>query len=158
MNVRSAGNCRYAEHRYSFAALTQLLALQIPRVDISAPANAIEYHPALLAHADDNSAAAAAVPVPEPAVLPPPTPTDPSFHSDLSDDDLLFSDDDVDDDDDSMFSSSPCSDDSDDGAPMTAADQAENENFAEYDGPMLVDDEGCRLLALMLHASTCPCK
>lgn len=28
---------------------------QIPRIDISAPANTIEYHPALLAHADENN-------------------------------------------------------------------------------------------------------
>lgn len=123
-------------------------------MDISAPSNAIEYHPALLAHADENAGTA-----PEAVLLPqpPPPPPDPSFHSDFSDDDLLFSDND-DDDNESMFSS-PSDSDNDGGTPLSPEDQAENENFGlEYNGPVLEEDEACRLLALMLHASTCPCR
>lgn len=139
--------------------LFSLLLSQIPRIDIGAPANAIEYHPALLAHADENGGVGGHVP-PEPVVLAPPTqlkasPTSASdmddlLESDLSDDDGLLSDDD----------SFDCSDsDYDDVPVLSLADQAESEKFgAEYEGPKLSDAHASRLLTLMLHATTCPCR
>jgi hypothetical protein len=135
-----------------------VLVNQIPRIDIGAPANAIEYHPALLAHADENGGSGGHTP--ETVMLMPPSqlkasPTSASdteelLESDLSDDDGLLSDDD----------SFDCSDsDSDDVPVMSLADQAENEKFGlEYEGPKLSDEHAARLLALMLHANTCPCR
>jgi len=136
-------------------------------VDIAAAANAIEYHPALLAHADDNNAA------PEAVLLPPPSPPAPAVpavpasdngsgdESDVSDDGL-FSDDDYDDDDDNSDDSGLSGDDSSDPenyATMSPADQAEHERFGlEYQGPVLSDEHSSALLTLMLHASTCPCR
>jgi hypothetical protein len=134
--------------------------MQIPRVDIAAPANAIEYHPALLAHADENGGSSQA-PAPESVVLTPPnidSASDDSigdFDSDLSDDDGLLSDDDEE----SLFDSSEDDSDLDDFAAMSPADRAEHEKFGlEYDGPKLTEKESARLLNLMLHASTCPCR
>jgi hypothetical protein len=71
--------------------------------------------------------------------------------SDLSDDDGLLSDASLDLD----------SDESEvlDSENMSPAEQAESEKFgAEYDGPKFSDSESARLLNLMLHASTCPCR
>jgi hypothetical protein len=71
--------------------------------------------------------------------------------SDLSDDDGLLSDASLDLD----------SDESEilDSENMSPAEQAELEKFgAEYDGPKFSDSESARLLNLMLHASTCPCR
>lgn len=125
--------------------------MQIPRVDISAPSNAIEYHPALLAHADENGGpgGAAAVVLPPPAQLKAQTNTD-ALDSDLSDDDGLLSDDD------SIYTSDSGSEDF---PSLTPADRAEREKFGlEYQGPKLSDKDSARLLTLMLHASTCPCR
>jgi len=150
--------------------------VQIPRVDISAPANAIEYHPALLAHADEGAAAAAAsvttvaAVAPEAVVVPPVAPpTAPALagsdddsdddESDLSDDDGLLSDDYDDDEDDDDDSSAGGSCDSGHFASMSPAGQAEHERFgAEYQGPKLSDEQASSLLNLMLHATTCPCR
>lgn len=139
--------------------------VQIPRVDISAPANAIEYHPALLAHADDGAAAAIAdAPAPEAVVVPSaPAPTiggsDDDLdneESDLSDNDGIMSDDDFDDDDDSSAADS-C--DTDFLESLSPAEQAEHERFGvEYQGPKLPDEKSAALLTLMLHATTCPCQ
>jgi len=149
---------------------------QIPRVDISAPANAIEYHPALLAHADENAGGGSAGGAGQACVvssmhMPPShlkasttfpattvnTSDSDSLGSDLSDEDWegLLSDDDDDDDDES---GSPEPYDPETFATLSPADQAENETFgAEYTGPTLSDRESSRLLILMGHASTCPC-
>ena len=119
---------------------------QIPRLDISAPANAIEYHPALLAHAtpDDSKGADKVVSV--------------SCHSasqgicgqgirktgaftHRTGDKVGFESD---------------SDDSgyDENAPSALA---ENEDFGEnYSGPKFTEYDASRLLTLMSHASTCP--
>jgi hypothetical protein len=57
-----------------------------------------------------------------------------------------------------MFSSDD-DDESDDFACMSPGDRAENEKFGlEYEGPKLVDKDSRRLVTLMLHASTCPCR
>lgn len=158
-------------------------------MDISAPANAIEYHPALLAHADENAATTTT-----PVVAPlPPLPVEttelvvqPSAQpvldsasdgggsisggsdndddlDDIDDDDDLDDDDDDDldddDDDESMFSTDDDDDEDDDYACMSPGDRAENEKFGlEYEGPKLIDKDARRLLTLMLHASTCPCR
>ena len=46
--------------------------------------------------------------------------------------------------------------DDDDSLPLTAADQAENEDFgAQYEGPKLSEKDAGRLMVLMSHASTC---
>lgn len=122
--------------------------LQIPRVDISAPANAIEYHPALLAHVDENGGGNA----PTSVMFVPPKLSLPDnasdSESDLSDDDGLLSDGE-----DSLDSSNSATEDA---ASMSITDQAENEKFGlEYDGPKLPLDHAARLLVLILHASTC---
>jgi hypothetical protein len=135
-------------------------------VDISAPANAIEYHPALLAHVDDGGAAAAAAAAAASssvaAVEQPAQSTaaqypeggfyysDSEFGSDLSDiSDGNLSDISLDSDDsDAEFMAS-----------MTPAEKAEHEKFgSEYKGPKLSDAEASRLLILMLHANGCPCR
>jgi hypothetical protein len=147
---------------------------KVPRIDITSPANAIEYHPALLAHAEENASgrggggasATAHGPgvmhihpshIPSSTTFPisnsmpnrrypvPPSDSDSSDLSDISDGDL--SDDSYD------------SDDSLDALMgiLSPAEQAENEEFGfEYSGPKLTDDEASRLLVLMSHASTCP--
>lgn len=125
------------------------ISFQIPRVDISAPANAIEYHPALLAHADENGGGgtpSAVMFIPPKATL---STSSSDSESDLSDDDGLLSDGD-----DSLdFSDS----ETEDIASMSIVDQAENEKFgSEYDGPKLSENHASRLLILMLHSSTCP--
>mmetsp|Transcript_17583 Transcript_17583/g.38338 ORF Transcript_17583/g.38338 Transcript_17583/m.38338 type:complete len:1051 (-) Transcript_17583:176-3328(-) len=130
---------------------------QIPKVDISAPANAIEYHPALLAHADDNGASAANnVPPPLPPevelVVSKPTAESPEDHISLGSDVSSGLDDISSDEDDLMGIDS----DGDDSACLTPADKAENEHFgAQYEGPKLEPEDSARLLALMSHASTC---
>ena len=123
---------------------------QIPRLDISSPSNAIEYHPALLAHAatDDsgkNSNKAVSV-----SAVPKhynrshevgSAPKSGSF--DLLNEDLDFSGSD--------------SDESEFGENMSPAAQAENEDFGKnYSGPKFTDYDASRLLILMAHASTCP--
>ncbi|GAX18384.1 hypothetical protein FisN_15Lh321 [Fistulifera solaris] len=130
---------------------------QIPRLDIGAPANAIEYHPALLAHADDAGGAAEPSASPESQDLPiPATAGDDMEYSDVDDSDLS--------DDDGLLSDASLDLDSDesvvlDSENMSPAEQAESEKFgAEYDGPKFSDSESARLLNLMLHASTCPCR
>lgn len=145
---------------------------QIPRIDISAPANAIDYHPALLAHADDNNStsgggggsagAATNVHVVHVAQSPSSYKTPPmkepqiqiedmysDSESDLSElSDGSLSDDSLDSDDDSSL----------DFQLMSQAEQAEHESFGhDYQGPVLSDEDASRLLVLMAHASTCPC-
>ena len=141
----------------------------MPRVDITAPANAIEYHPALLAHAEEggsgggggSSAAngpgvmhinpshiSSSTTFPMMARMFPAPFSDSESDSDLSD-----------------LSDSDLSDDSLDSidldlenlGDLSPAEQAENELFGlEYNGPTLSDDEASRLLVLMAHSSTCP--
>jgi hypothetical protein len=134
-----------------------IIPAQIPRIDISAPSNAIEYHPALLAHAEDGGVSAAAALV-EPIVEPTPqVETDDivsdgsdSLGSDLTEEDWegLNSDDD-----------SPGSSDSEALVGMSAPEVAERERFGvEYTGPICDDEEASRLLILMGHASTCLCQ
>jgi len=146
---------------------------QVPRIDISAPANAIQYHPALLAHAEDSSSSgqsgSASValrgkgPVSAPyastgaghLVVPPKFP-------DLGD--LYASEDETSEDDEAVSLGGESSDDSgdDDGVlgfngSLTPAERAEAEDFGhDYAGPKLEDGEASRLLILMGHASTCP--
>lgn len=131
----------------NLTAITFLfLYVKVPRVDITAPANVIEYHPALLAHADDNTGGVTKAPEPEPAPVEDPKLSD-SDESYLSGEEL-----------------SDMSLDSDDSdldtlAFLSPADQAENEDFgSEYTGPSLSDETASRLLILMQHASTCPCR
>ena len=109
-----------------------------------------------MAHADDNANGGGNSPLPLQETSP--TPPSPSIHhekeeasdseeSDLSDDDML--------------SDSSLSDESDPEvlAAMSPAERAEIEKFGEeYDGPKFTDKESSRLLPLMLHASTCPCR
>ena len=138
-------------------------------MDISAPANAIEYHPALLAHTEENGASTSAaatesvscdLPVNQEPSVPKihmtPIPgemvfgSDTEFGSDLSDiTDGNLSDVSLD------------SNDSDAQvlASMAPAEKAEHEKFGfEYKGPRLSETEASRLLILMLHAHGCPCR
>ena len=132
--------------------------LQIPRIDIGAPANAIEYHPALLAHADESAGAAEPTAPLESQDIPIPSTTGDGieYYSDVDDSDLS--------DEDGLLSDASLDLDSDESEVgesenMSPAEQAESEKFgAEYDGPKFSNSEAARLLNLMLHASTCPCR
>lgn len=134
---------------------------KIPRIDIGAPANAIEYHPALLAHADESAGAAepSAAPTSQGSIVKAPIPStsgDCMDYSDVDDSDLS--------DEDGLLSEDSLDLDSDESEAagtenMSPAEQAELEKFgAEYDGPKFSDSEAARLLNLMLHASSCPCR
>jgi hypothetical protein len=127
----------------------------VPRVDINAPANAIEYYPALLAHTEENGAGSsgnsdglmpashlhASMPVTSGATSDSDDDSDITDEGDLSDDSICSYESDLD-----VVTSA-----------MSPADRAEYERFgAEYAGPVLTDDVSARLLVLMLHASTCP--
>lgn len=71
--------------------------------------------------------------------------------SDLSDEDGLLDDDSLDLESDESEAA--------DTVTMSPAEQAELETFGtEYDGPTFSDSEAARLLNLMLHASSCPCR
>ena len=140
--------------------LINLTMLQIPRIDITAPINAIEYHPALLAHADETPSVGGRMesspsPVvthqplaPQSSALPVLYPlSDSDDESDLSElsDAANLSDDSYD------------SNDSEDDMPLTEGELAEMETFGkEYEGPKLTPDQASRLLILMGHAQTCP--
>lgn len=134
-------------------------------MDITSPANAIEYHPALLAHAEEGAnggGSATSGPgvmhinpshIPSSATFPlsrryPLVPSDSDSDSDLSD----LSEGDL-----SGDSLELDFDELENISALSPAEQAENELFgAEYDGPKLTDEESSRLLVLMSHASTCP--
>jgi hypothetical protein len=147
---------------------TNNFILQVPRIDITSPANAIEYHPALLAHADDNGAGGGGpanvnvLHISQPqapssvAFSNKPSagvPKDPMFHSDSESDLSELSDGSLSDD------SSDSDDSTADLQSMTPAEQAEHETFGyDYEGPAMSDYHASRLLVLMAHASTCPCR
>jgi hypothetical protein len=143
--------------------------LQVPRIDITSPANAIEYHPALLAHAEEGPGGGSTMSsAPPPSVLHHMNPM-PGFHprppvgstkypsmyplsdsddesdlSELSDTGTLSED-------------SEDSDDSEDEMPLTEGELAELEVFGkDYEGPKLTPDQSSRLMILMGHAQTCP--
>ena len=144
---------------------------QVPRIDISAPANSIEYHPALLAHAEDSSSggsgggASVALRPKGPvasayisaAHLAPP----PKF-PDLSE--LYETESEASDDDEAVSLGGESSDESDYDDDLKAhngnlapAERAEAEDFGtEYAGLKLKDNEASRLLILMGHAQCCP--
>ena len=120
---------------------------QIPRLDISAPANAIEYHPALLAHAttDDSKGTNKVVSVashPASQII---CGQDVRKTGEFS---HKFVD--------IMEGFESDSDDSDYDENTPSA-KAENEDFGKnYSGPKFTDYDASRLLTLMSHASTCP--
>lgn len=143
---------------YGFLTVVLSSFVQIPRIDINSPANAIEYHPALLAHLDENggrsskgSAKAAAASADQASLaMSHPASTllgdSDSDLSELSEDDLSV-----------YYSSSD--DDSWSGPTLSPAERAELESFGrDYRGPVLSDDHAAKLLILMSHASTCPCR
>ncbi|KAG7353113.1 TAZ zinc finger domain protein [Nitzschia inconspicua] len=141
--------------------------MQIPRLDIAAPANAIEYHPALLAHVEDNSgnstnSSAASCSNPNQATAPAPELGAPDGKNDPVNDALESgSDTDLSElsDDDMSLGSLNTDDSESDFQSMSPAEQAEHETFgSEYNGPCLPDEHANRLLILMGHASTCPCQ
>lgn len=153
---------------------------QIPRVDISAPANEIQYHPALLAHADDNAAAAAAtgnfwgfrkVATDNNNDMADSCSEESDYSSDSegSDQDAPVQENNINEQQ-QLSAAAPnqlaawdCYDDSDNenasicGVSPSDPEQAEKERFGyEYSGPRLSDEDASRLLILMQHASTCP--
>jgi len=185
--LQDAGKCAAMVHRLTElvtiiyilnASLTSFV--QIPRIDISSPANSIEYHPALLAHAEENSGGvgngAANTGITNEAIQAASTQMKASPFSQISTTadncDSLGSDmsddyDDVDGGDDYFDHLSLSDDDSVTSSESAAAalaslppaDQAENERFGvKYEGPTLTDKQASRLLLLMAHASTCPCR
>jgi len=139
---------------------------QIPRLDISAPNNAIEYHPALLAHAavDDNVSSEPNNVLPisalnmKTAQFVPKQSNIPSPHTLSANTNLIVKNSDqkgVERSDDELSTSD--SDDSENEESLSPSAQAENEDFGlDYSGPKFNDYDSSRLLALISHASTCP--
>jgi hypothetical protein len=145
--------------------------VQIPRLDISAPANAIEYHPALLAHLDEGNSKMSSVDpsvhphAPAPGLLPCqsgsyfPRPAPPILRS-FSDSDVSHTD--ASDGESGSGKYDESSDEEEeidiDGADsVTREEKIEKEEFGfEYEGEKLRDDQATRLLVLIEHASTCP--
>lgn len=132
---------------------------QIPRIDITSPANAIEYHPALLSHLDDggrggggsisaNSAQTVAQSMPIVSQIP----NGANSVNSESDSDLSeLSDDNI------SIGSLKAAELESELQSMTPAERAEHETFGkEYEGPVLSEDYAAKLLILMAHASTCP--
>lgn len=124
--------------------------VQIPRIDIASPENAIEYHPALLAHANDdsaksskNTATASLARINIKGFI-----ANHSVMKDFSmDSSSIGSDED-------LYTSDSDTSLSDDMSPST---QAENEDFGlDYSGPRFNEYDASRLLIMFEHASTCP--
>jgi hypothetical protein len=123
---------------------------QIPRLDISTPANTIEYHPALLAHAATDDSGKNSNKVVSVSAIPKHYSRPPhdigaakpgTFDLNASDGDFSCSD----------------SDESEFEENMSPSAQAEHEDFGkDYSGPKFTDYDASRLLVLMGHASTCP--
>ncbi len=146
--------------------------VQIPRLDISAPANAIEYHPALLAHMDDgnkmssvdtsdhhHAPASGLLPYQHGAYVSRPTPPIPRSYSDS---DVSLTDESDGEGGGGKYDESSDEEeeiDLDDADSVTREEKIEKEEFGfEYKGDKLSDDQARRLLVLMEHASTCPGK
>jgi len=133
---------------------------QIPRIDITSPANAIEYHPALLSHLEDggrgggssisaNSAQTIAQLIPIVSQIPDGAN---SMNSESDSDLSELSDDNV------SIGSLKAAELESELQSMTPAERAEHETFGkEYEGPVLSEEHAAKLLILMGHASTCPC-
>ncbi len=124
--------------------------VQIPRIDIASPENSIEYHPALLAHANDdsaksskNTATASLARINIKGFI-----ANHSVMKDFSmDSSSIGSDED-------LYTSDSDTSLSDDMSPST---QAENEDFgSDYSGPRFNEYDASRLLIMFEHASTCP--
>lgn len=140
--------------------LMPIHSVQIPRIDITSPANTIDYHPALLSHLEDsgrgggsiaaNSAQAVAPSMPIVSQVPDgANSVNSESDSDLSE----LSDDNI-----SIGSLRAAALESELQS-MTPVERAEHETFGkEYEGPVLSDDHAAKLLILMGHASTCPCQ
>jgi len=126
--------------------------IQIPRLDISSPANAIDYHPALLVHATaDESSKGSSKPVAVSSVSKQGLQTSEELMEQDEDNEGSVMDD-IDDKD--SFDS-----DSDESGfeENTQTTQAQNEDFGEkYSGPKFNEYDASRLLVLMGHAATCP--
>jgi len=146
--------------------------VQIPRLDISAPANAIEYHPALLAHMDDgnkmssvdtsdhhHAPATGLLPYQHGSYLSRPAP--PILRS-FSDSDVSHTDESDGEGGGGKYDESSDEEeeiDLDDADSVTREEKIEKEEFGfEYKGDKLSDDQARRLLVLIEHASTCPGK
>lgn len=125
---------------------------QIPRLDIASPANAIDYHPALLVHATTEETVKGAPKTVAVSSVPNQvlnTSQEAQDHDTECDGSILDNNDDKD-----GFDS-----DSDDSEmdQNTPAAQALNEDFGKnYTGPKFNEYDASRLLILMSHASTCP--
>jgi predicted RNA-binding Zn-ribbon protein involved in translation (DUF1610 family) len=143
--------------------------VQIPRLDIAAPANAIEYHPALLAHMDEGNSKLSSVDTsdqpPVAGLLPYqhgsylPRPAPPILRS-FSDSDVSHTDVSDGEGGSGMYDDSSDEEediDLDDADSVTREEKIEKEDFGfEYKGEKMSDDQATRLLVLIEHASTCP--
>ena len=141
--------------------------VQIPKLDITAPANDIDYHPALLSQEDNPK-----VSKPSPsiaAVGPQPSQTvryinRPSPHAvksfSLSDSEVSFTDESDGEGGGGKYDESSEEEETsydNDMDSVTREDRAEREEFGqEYKGETLTEDQSRRLLVLIEHASICP--
>jgi len=157
-----SSNCEYnpwwalAQHKCPKCHKTQ-----VPRIDISSPANTIEYHPALLSHLEDGGRGGGGTIPPNgaQAVVPamPIVSQIPVGANDVnseSDSDLSeLSDDNI------SIGSLKAAELESDLQSMTPAERAEHETFgSEYEGPVFPNEHAAKLLILIGHAATCPCQ
>jgi len=132
---------------------------QIPRIDITSPANIIEYHPALLSHLEDGGrGSAGSIPANTVQTVAPSMPmvsqipdgvnsVNSESDSDLSE----LSDDNI------SIGSLKAAELESELQSMSPAERAEHETYGkEYQGPVLSEEHASKLLILMGHASTCP--
>lgn len=143
--------------------------VQIPKLDITAPANDIDYHPALLSQEDNPKVTKLSAPIA--SVGPQPSQNiryinRPSHHAmksfSLSDSEVSFTDESDGDgglgnyDESSEEEETSYDNDMDS---VTREDRAEKEEFGqEFKGETLTEDQSRRLLVLIEHASICPGK
>lgn len=134
---------------------------QIPRIDITAPQNIIEYHPALLAHADDNGngggdgstmmggMALGPMHKHNPRCIPISGNMVTSTHHNFIHITNLPNDSDGSEDEKGL-------DDDASSGESTVGDPLEEDFGKDYTGPKFTDAQARKLLILMEHASTCP--
>ena len=140
--------------------------MQIPKIDISAPMNDIEYHPALLSQEEPSKVSSkmsntVAIPGLQP------THTVKFIHrpaqvkcNSLSDSEVSFTDESDGEGTGGKYDESSEEEDTtydNDMDSVTREDRAEREEFGlEFKGETLTDDQSRKLLVLIEHASICP--
>jgi hypothetical protein len=138
--------------------------IQVPKLDISVPANEIDYHPALLSQEDTGKPARAREIVPNNMTQTVKYIHRPSSHAkksfSLSDSEVSFTDESDGEGTGGKYDESSEEEDTiydNDMDSITREDRAEKEEFGhDFQGETLTEDQSKRLLVLIEHASICP--